>query len=242
MSRGREVADALDLDGVDDGLEDLLPRRVLVADRHQNRLVLAVLVRLVAEADRGRLAAPAQLVGEDRRVEVEDLHGGGNPIGPEASRDRASAAISRSPACVSSRAACSSAIQRASSISWSTCVSGSPAVVAEQEERDDLDDPPAVALVPVAHVAEAARRRARATPGLLAHLAQGGLLRGLVAVRVALGQRQHLRAVRGAPRRARSRRTRGPSGPSRTTTPPAENSRSAPERRRRGRAASHQYT
>src|SRR3954447_16397672 len=38
-------------------------------------MVLLVLVRLVAETDRRGLAAAAQLVGEDARVEVEDLHG-----------------------------------------------------------------------------------------------------------------------------------------------------------------------
>ena len=51
---------------VDDGFEDLLARRVLVADRHQHAVVLAVLVRLVAEPDRRGLAATLELIGEDR--------------------------------------------------------------------------------------------------------------------------------------------------------------------------------
>src|SRR4051812_14697619 len=75
----RQVLDPLDVDLVDDRLEDLLARRVLIADRHQHGLVLLVLVRLVAEADRRCLAPPLELVGEDRRVEVQDLHGGLHP-------------------------------------------------------------------------------------------------------------------------------------------------------------------
>src|SRR3954465_5493388 len=71
---GRQVADALDLDLVDDRVEDLLARRVLVPDGHHHRLVLLVLVRLVAQADRRRLATPLELVGEDRGVEVQHLH------------------------------------------------------------------------------------------------------------------------------------------------------------------------
>src|SRR4051812_25847048 len=70
----RQVADALDLDLVDDRVEDLLAWRVLVADGHHHRLVLLVLVRLVAQADRRRLPAALELVGEDRGVEVQDLH------------------------------------------------------------------------------------------------------------------------------------------------------------------------
>jgi hypothetical protein len=73
----REVLHALDVDVVDDGVKQLLARRVLVADGHEHDLVLAVLVPLVAEPDGGRLAAALHLIGEDRRVEVEHLHGPG---------------------------------------------------------------------------------------------------------------------------------------------------------------------
>ena len=71
----REVLDALDLDVVDHRVEELLARRVLVADGDEHDLVLAVLVPLVAEPDGRGLATALHLVGEDRRVEVEDLHG-----------------------------------------------------------------------------------------------------------------------------------------------------------------------
>jgi hypothetical protein len=71
----RELLDPLDIHAVEHGVEELLARGVLVADRHQHNLVLAVLVPLVAEPDRGRLAATLHLIGEDRGVEVEHLHG-----------------------------------------------------------------------------------------------------------------------------------------------------------------------
>src|SRR5215213_9479777 len=59
---GRQLTELLDLDLVDHGLEDLLAGRVLVPDRDHDGLVLLVLVRLVAEADRGGLAAALELV------------------------------------------------------------------------------------------------------------------------------------------------------------------------------------
>src|ERR1700742_1319150 len=52
----REIGQLHHLDGVDHGLEDALARRVLVADGDQHELVLAVLPRLVPEADRRGLA------------------------------------------------------------------------------------------------------------------------------------------------------------------------------------------
>src|SRR4029079_9708962 len=52
----REVADLLDLEAVDPGLEDPLAGRMLEADGDQHDLALPVLLRLVAEADRRRLA------------------------------------------------------------------------------------------------------------------------------------------------------------------------------------------
>src|SRR5262249_51236181 len=117
VARG-EVLDPLDLHVVDDGVEELLPRRVLVADRHEHDLVLAVLVALVAEPDRRRLASALHLVGEDGRVEVQHLHGAA-PYPFAAIFDSARAIISRSPGKLSAVMASSSGIQRASSTSWS---------------------------------------------------------------------------------------------------------------------------
>ena len=45
-----------------------------LADGDEHYLVLAVLVALVAEPDGRGLAAAFHLVGEDRGVEVQDLH------------------------------------------------------------------------------------------------------------------------------------------------------------------------
>src|SRR5829696_5376485 len=73
---GGEVLDLLDLDAVDHGVEDLLPRRMLESNRNHHDLALAILLALVAEANRGGLAAALQLVDEDGRVEVEDEHAG----------------------------------------------------------------------------------------------------------------------------------------------------------------------
>src|SRR4051794_40246437 len=63
-----------------------------------------------------------------------------------------------------------------------------PALVADEEERDDLEDPLAVPGVDVLDVAELAER-APACAGLLGHLPQGGLLRRLAGVDPALRQR-----------------------------------------------------
>src|SRR4051794_21075950 len=62
---GRELAETLAPEPGEDRLEDPLARRVLVADRDEHALVLLVLVRLVAEADRRALPAPPELVGKD---------------------------------------------------------------------------------------------------------------------------------------------------------------------------------
>src|SRR5206468_2383684 len=102
----------------------LLPGRVLVADRHDDRLVLAVLMRLVSQTDRRRLAASLELVGEDRRVEVEHLHVAGGYRSATVC-DRARATISRSPSYVKALDASVRPIHLASSTSssWSA---GSP--------------------------------------------------------------------------------------------------------------------
>src|SRR4051794_3285197 len=72
VARG-ELRDLLHLDVVDHGGKDLLAGLVAVSDGDPDDLAALVLARLVAQADRGRLAAAAQLVDEDRRVEVEDV-------------------------------------------------------------------------------------------------------------------------------------------------------------------------
>jgi hypothetical protein len=74
----REVAHLLHVHAVDHRLEDPLARGVLEANGDQHHLALAVLVALVAQPDRGRLAATLELVYEQGRVEVEDVHGEGS--------------------------------------------------------------------------------------------------------------------------------------------------------------------
>src|SRR5215208_5528950 len=95
VARG-QLGYALDLDRVDHGLEDLLAWRVLEADGDQDDLALAVLLALVAQPDRGRLAAPLELIDEDRRVEVEDKHDAA-AYRPSSARESAATAMSRSP-------------------------------------------------------------------------------------------------------------------------------------------------
>src|SRR4029453_8827765 len=73
----RELHQALHLDLVDDGVEDLLARAVALADENLDDHALLVLRGLVAEADRGGLSTRPQLVGDDGRVEVEGVHRGG---------------------------------------------------------------------------------------------------------------------------------------------------------------------
>src|SRR5215212_2168415 len=69
----REVLDLLHLDVVDHRGEDLLARLVPVADRDPDDLTALVLAGFVAQTDGRRLPAAAQLIDEDRRIEVEDV-------------------------------------------------------------------------------------------------------------------------------------------------------------------------
>src|SRR3954468_10548961 len=69
----RELGNALHLNVVDHGGEDLLARAVAKADRNPDDLAALVLVALVAKPDRRRLATALELVDEDRRVEVEHV-------------------------------------------------------------------------------------------------------------------------------------------------------------------------
>src|SRR4051812_45379571 len=72
VARG-ELGDPLYLDIVDNRGEDLLAGTVAEADRDPDDLAALVLVALVAEPDRRRLATALELVDEDRRVEVENV-------------------------------------------------------------------------------------------------------------------------------------------------------------------------
>src|SRR5438874_8400546 len=63
----RELSERLHLYLVDHGVEDLLARSVARPDEHLDDHPFLVLPGLVAETDRRRLAARAQLVGHDRR-------------------------------------------------------------------------------------------------------------------------------------------------------------------------------
>src|SRR6266536_1975301 len=71
---GRELGELLDLDLVDHSVEDLHPRAVAGPREDLDDHPLPVLARLVAEADRRRLPAAAQLVGHHGRVEVQGIH------------------------------------------------------------------------------------------------------------------------------------------------------------------------
>src|SRR5207244_11514166 len=103
-------------------LEDAFAGRVLVADRHEHRLVLAVLRGLVAQADGRRLAPAHELIGEDRRVEVEDLHwsGGYRSLCASSRYASASATISRSAAWLRVSCALARVIRRTTSTSSSS--------------------------------------------------------------------------------------------------------------------------
>src|SRR5581483_9775800 len=128
----RELAERLHLDLVDDGVEDVLTRAVARAAEDADDHALVVLVGLVAETDRAGLPMAPELVGEDRRVEVERVHRGMTILlqrrrdhSRPRSRTRSTArlAISRSPLYASSRGASSSGSQRVSATSWA-CSSG----------------------------------------------------------------------------------------------------------------------
>src|SRR4051812_46186550 len=71
----RDIAETLDLDLVDHGVEDVRARAEALTAEHLEAQALAVLDALVAEADRDRLAPAAQLIGDQGVVEVERLHG-----------------------------------------------------------------------------------------------------------------------------------------------------------------------
>src|SRR5437868_2079704 len=118
VARG-ELLDALDIDGVDDRLEDLLARRVLESDRDEDDVALLVLRRLVAQTDGRGLAPTLELVDEDWRVEVQYVHGTRAAYRPLPHLDWAAAATCLSPRYASSLGASASGIHSAESTSWS---------------------------------------------------------------------------------------------------------------------------
>src|SRR5215210_618201 len=69
----RELLDALHLDVVDHGREDLLAGTVAEADGHPDHLAALVFAALVAQADGRGLATTLELIDEDRGIEVEDV-------------------------------------------------------------------------------------------------------------------------------------------------------------------------
>src|SRR3954453_20630421 len=82
----RQLAERLDLDLVDHRVEDVLARAEADAAEDAHHHALLVLAGLVPEADRGRLPARPELVGDERRVEVEGVHRGGESASYGASR------------------------------------------------------------------------------------------------------------------------------------------------------------
>src|SRR3954454_24391951 len=82
----RQLAERLDLDLVDHRVEDVLARAEADAAEDAHHHALLVLAGLVPEADRGRLPARPELVGDERRVEVEGVHRGGESASYKAAR------------------------------------------------------------------------------------------------------------------------------------------------------------
>ena len=74
LARG-ELAERLHLDLVDDGVEDAVTQAEACACEHLHDHPLPVFRRLVAQANRRRLATAPQLLGDDRGVEVQCIHG-----------------------------------------------------------------------------------------------------------------------------------------------------------------------
>ena len=180
----RELVEPLDLDLVDHRVEDVLPRPEAGADEHRDDHPLLVLARLVAEPDRRGLAVRAKLGLDDRRVEVEGergQRGAGSYVCSLSSS--ASARVRPSRARRGRRAAAAprrAASQRTSATSCRNASGMSPSrppLVADEEERDDLEHPLALPGEPVAACRRASRRSARARPSPRRPRARGGLAR-----------------------------------------------------------------
>src|SRR5215211_5169469 len=179
----RELLDALDVDGVDHRVEDPLAWRVLEAHGDHHRFAFAVLLALVAEPDRGCLAASLQLVDEHRRIEVEHVHARGSLCEPlrslcghlplSAIAQQRQGLLQRHPL---------------DTVHLVVVVRDPSGQIAAEIEGDHLQNALPVDGVPVAHVADLLER-VRLEAGLLTHLAHGGLPHRLLAVRMALGER-----------------------------------------------------
>src|SRR3954470_5275755 len=138
----RELGEALHLDLVDDGVEDLLPRAEANTAEHRDDLTLLVLLGLVAEADRRGLALRPELIRDDGGVEVQSVHrspsistGRRERHHSSCSANRAIAcrAMARSPLWASIPGASSSRSHRASATS--TRIASSIAPISPPSER-----------------------------------------------------------------------------------------------------------
>src|SRR5215208_6945289 len=125
----RQLAQRLHLDLVDHCLEDPLARAESCSREDLDDHPLLVLGRLVTQSDRCGLPKRSQLVGDDRGIEVERVHGVDHKWS-SASAAMAFSAISFSPLYASSRGASSSGSQRTSAISWA-CSGGTLPILPE---------------------------------------------------------------------------------------------------------------
>src|SRR3954470_23026520 len=120
----RQLAERLDLDLVDHRVEDVLARAEADAAEDAHHHAFLVLAGLVAEPDRGRLPARPELVGDERRVEVEGVHRGGESASYKAARWTC-ARVSSAGEVQPSRHSASVSSSRRSSRTW--CTPSSPA-------------------------------------------------------------------------------------------------------------------
>ena len=171
---------------------------------HAHDHPLLVLGRLVAEPDRRGLAPAAELVGDDRGVEVERVGGHGvSRLARSPSRRIIEGSDPSKPArepggpspaprdTTAAGGASSSGSQRvsATSCACSGAMCAEPAgAIAEEVEADDLEDPLALPRVDVAHVPELLDQRV-ATPGLLGDLPARRVGRLLAGADVPLRER-----------------------------------------------------
>ena len=210
LARGA-LAQRLHLDLVDDRVEDLLPRAEALAGEHLHDHPLPVLAGLVAEADGDRLAPAPQLVGDDRRVEVEGVHRPGEGDEERPHHTASSESSLRARSAISALAPVGQEPRRlverepARRVDLVRVlgrdVAEAPAPVAEEVEADHLEDPLALPRVDVADVPELLDQAAL-DAGLLGHLPRGRVGGALAGPDQALRQRPDLlpaRPDRGQP-------------------------------------------